>query len=97
MSINSLISYFFFDTQEVYIYLTAFHFTSAAMVYYLSMFYITFDKLLEVILNIRLPVYWNVEKAKVLLLVTWVAGTLFGFSIGNLMEFNIHQDTDRAE
>ena len=74
--------FFFTEMLSVYTYLTAFHFTSAAMIYYLSMFYITTDKLLEVILNIRLPVYWNIEKAKVLLLVTWIAGGLFGLFLG---------------
>ena len=73
--------FYFTDMTSVYTYLTAFHFTSAALVYYLSMFYITTDKLLEVLLNIRLPVYWNIEKAKVLLVVTWIAGGLFGFSV----------------
>ena len=77
------IEYIFYFTNEVivYMYLTSFHFSATALIYYLSMFYITADKLLEVTLNIRLPVYWNIEKAKVLLQFTWVAGGLFGISV----------------
>ena len=73
--------FYFTDVMAVYVYLAAFHFSAAAFIYYLSMFYITGDKLLEVILNIRLPVYWNVEKAKVLLLFTWICGGVFGISL----------------
>lgn len=58
--------FFFADVMVVYVYMAAFHFPAAALIYYLSMIYITADKLLEVTLNIRLPVYWNTEKAKVL-------------------------------
>lgn len=65
--------------MDVYVYMAAFHFPSAALIYYLSMFYITTDKLLEVILNIWLPVYWNVEK---LVLITWTVGVVFGVCVG---------------
>ena len=61
-------------------YILAFHYAAIALVYYLSMYFITIDKLLEVLLNIRLPVYWNIEKAKKLILATWLIGFLFGIS-----------------
>ena len=38
------------------------------------MIYITLDRLLGITLNIRYPVYWNENKAKYLLIGTWVLG-----------------------
>ena len=42
--------------------------------YYMSMAYITLDKALEILLNIKYPVYWNEQKAKRLVYTTWVVG-----------------------
>jgi hypothetical protein len=39
--------------------------------YMFSMFYITGDRLLHVILNVKYPVYWSVGKTKRLLICTW--------------------------
>jgi hypothetical protein len=55
--------------------------TGLVLIYYLNMFYITIDKLMEILLNIRYPVYWNEQKAKILLVVTWLVGILFSLSM----------------
>ena len=41
------------------------------VIYYLIIIYLTTDKLLEIKLNIRHPVYWNQKKATYLLVSTW--------------------------
>ena len=55
--------------------------TGICIIYYLNMFYITIDKLMEILLNIRYPIYWNEEKAKTLLMVTWFLGIIFSLSM----------------
>ena len=42
-----------------------------SLVFYFDMVYITLDKLLEILLNIKYPLYWNKRRTKILLLVTW--------------------------
>ena len=65
----------------MYDYTTAFHFGALGTIYYISMFFITLHKLAEVTLNIRLPVYWNTQRAKLLVTITWLLGATFGVSI----------------
>ena len=50
-------------------------FTGISVVYYLDMIYITVDRMMDIVLNIRYPVYWNERKTKVLMFSTWVIGT----------------------
>ena len=40
--------------------------------YYISMMFITMDRLLGVLLNIKYPIYWSKRKTKYLLLTTWI-------------------------
>ena len=49
--------------------------------YMFSMFYITGDRLLHIILNVRYPVYWSVGKTKTLLICTWVFGLIISTSL----------------
>ena len=46
------------------------------LIYYASMFYITIDRLLGVLLNLRYRVYCDSTKCKYLLLLTWTIGFL---------------------
>jgi hypothetical protein len=46
--------------------------TLISITYYLSMVYITIDKLLDIFLNIKYAVYWNTIRAKYLIQFTWV-------------------------
>ena len=48
--------------------------TGIVLIYHFNMIYITVNKLIEILLHIRYPVYWNERKAKYLLIVTWVIG-----------------------
>ena len=40
-------------------------------VYFITMIYITLDRLFDILLNIKYPVYWNERRAIVLVLATW--------------------------
>ena len=51
--------------------------TCFAGVVYMSYLYITLNRFLEVVLNLRYPIYWNEHKAKVLIFVTWIVCLLF--------------------
>ena len=44
------------------------------LVYFLLMCSITFDRLLEILLHLKYPNYWNELKAKSLMKVVWIAG-----------------------
>jgi hypothetical protein len=55
--------------------------TMFLFVYYMSMVYITIDKFLEILLNIKYPIYCNTTKTKYLLTVTWVLGFFFCISL----------------
>eukprot|EP00111_Clytia_hemisphaerica_P024689 TCONS_00072753-protein len=58
-----------------------FEFTGTAFIFHLSMIFITLDRLLELVLNIRYPVYWDEDKTKTLLIGTWILGTCISISI----------------
>ena len=44
---------------EVQVYVKIVMFSGISIVYYLDMIYLTVDKLLEIILNIKYPLYWS--------------------------------------
>lgn len=48
--------------------------TGFSFVFYMNMIYITVDRLLDILLNLRYPVYWDEYKAITLLKVTWFMG-----------------------
>ena len=47
------------------------------LIYYLNMSYLTINKLLEIILNIRYPIFINEVRIKILLKCTWLFGLTF--------------------
>lgn len=67
--------------QNLNKYLVIMNFTGIAFVFHASMIFITFDRLLELLLNIRYPVYWNEEKTKLLLLCTWLFGACISITV----------------
>ena len=77
--IGMLIEYY--SDKKISFYISTFYETGLVLIYYLNMFYITVDKLIEIFLNIRYAVYWNEQKAKILLKVTWLTGILFTLSM----------------
>ena len=60
--------------EEIRYYILVVSFTGISIVYYFDMIYLTFDKLMDIVLNIKYPVYWNESKTKYLLIMTWVIG-----------------------
>ena len=62
--------------DEVFHYVLIIQFTGVSLVFYLDMIYLTLDRLFEIVLNIKYPVYWSEEKARNLLIVTWVVSGL---------------------
>lgn len=62
-------------TQITY-YIILVQFTGAAIVFHFSMIFITVDRLLEILLNIKYPIYWNEDKAKRLLIALWVVSLI---------------------
>lgn len=66
------------------------NFTGIAFVFHVSMIFITFDRLLELLLHIRYPVFWNEEKTKYLLLATWIFGACISIVVcclADLLDF----------
>lgn len=62
-------------------YLIIMNFTGIAFVFHVSMIFITFDRLLELLLNIKYPVYWNEDKTKCLLFCTWMFGACLSIAV----------------
>ena len=62
-------------------------FTGISVVYYLDMVYFTLDRLLDVLLNIKYPLYWNEAKAKRLVQGTWLFGIVLSIIISLLHYF----------
>lgn len=57
--------------ESILDYVVIFSFTGISVVYYFVMFFLTFDRLMDIILNIRYPIFWSERKTKILLVVTW--------------------------
>jgi hypothetical protein len=62
----------YFSHPTAFVYTHIFSVSGVFYNYMLSMFYITGDRLLHIILNLRYPVYWSIGKTKRLLICTWV-------------------------
>ena len=60
-----------------------FHITTYVIfcAYYMQMIYITLDRLLVVLLNLRYPLYWNEMKSRKLLAATWLVAIVTSVSI----------------
>ena len=55
-------------------YLLMVSFIGISIVYYLDMMYLTMDRLLNILLSLKYPQYWNETRAKYLLITTWLVG-----------------------
>jgi hypothetical protein len=62
-------------------YLLIIMFTGISFVFYMDMIFITLDRLLNILLNVRYRIYCNHTKAKYLLLVTWLLGIVICLSV----------------
>lgn len=56
-------------------------FTGVSFVFYMDMIFLTLDRLLNIILNFKYPIYCNESIAKYLLFVTWIIGAMISLSV----------------
>lgn len=71
---NVVKSYFF---TVVEIYLAIFMYTGISIIFYLGMFYITLDRLVNIVLGIQYRRLCTERKAKLLLAITWLIGGFY--------------------
>ena len=69
---NEVSAYF----EEIRHYLLIINFTGVWSVIYLSMVGITADRLLNILLHLRYPIYFNISKSKRLATFTWIIGII---------------------
>lgn len=62
--------------------------TGLILIYYLTMFYILIDKVLEVFLNIKYPITWTLSRAKYLVLGTGLSGIVMAIGFVLAYYFN---------
>lgn len=63
-------------------------FCGISFVYYVDMIYITVDRLMEIFLNIRYPVFWDETKTKILTGITWFIGLITFIVVSLLKHYN---------
>ena len=61
--------------------------TGICPVYYFNMFYLTLDRLLNVLWNVKYKVHWDETKAMILLEATWISGIITCISISLVYRF----------
>ena len=64
------------NINEFQKYLDIINLAGNGTVYYLSISYVNLDRLFDILLNIRYPVYWSEQKAKYLITCTWSVGVI---------------------
>ena len=68
----SLKGYMLHEIEMFRHYILIVSFTGVSFVFYIDMIYLTLDRLMVIMLNLKYTKYWNEKKAKYLLLVTWI-------------------------
>ena len=63
--------------------------TTALFLYYMSMYFLTLDRLLAVCLNLKYPIYCTTAKVKSLLIATWLLGVAMGICCSTLSYYDI--------
>lgn len=63
-----------YDIQKILVIIKS---TGMVLVYILCITYITIDRLVYIVLNIKYSLYWNPNRAKKLLIGTWLLGLVF--------------------
>ena len=103
VNITGFISLFFYIetstiANEIYTYIRIIHATGLAFIYLMAITYITVDKWLEILLNIKYSLYVNERRVKYLLTATWLIGLLFstGLSVA-VGVFKIDYENIKAE
>lgn len=62
--------------RSIVTYISIIMFMGISFVFYMDMIYITLDRLLNILLNLRYRLYWGNRRAKLLLQGTWLVGCL---------------------
>lgn len=70
-------------------------FTGISFVFYWVMIFLTLDRLLDILLNIRYPIYWNETKTKNLLGGTWFLGVMLCVTV-SMLYYSIGFDWEDA-
>lgn len=70
----------------LYIHIDMFMFVFLSFGIYMNMFYIVIDKTMQVFLNLKYHLYWNIKKARRLEIFTWIGG--FGTTVGFCVSFH---------
>lgn len=73
--------------QDLQSYTKIIMFAGISLVYYFVMIYITLDRLLDILLNIKYPLYINIVKVKNLLRMTWFVALLVVVTVCFLQRF----------
>ena len=68
-------------------YIKVIQFSSAAMVYYFIMIYLTADRFFVVYLHLKYPLYWSKNKTRNLLAVTWVVFIILAIVLALLYKY----------
>ena len=98
----SQITFFYIETStianEIYTYIRIIHATGMAFIYLMAIIYITVDKWLEILLNIKYSLYVNERRVKYLLTATWLIGLLFNIGLSVAVGvFKIDYENIKAE
>ena len=64
--------------------------TFCSLLLYMNMLYIVIDKAMEVFWNIKYSLYWSVEKAKYLEIITWSVGLFICFGVTTAYNLGFH-------
>lgn len=70
-------------------------FTGVSFVFYCDMIYLTLDRLMNILLDIKYPLYWCETKAKYLLSGTWCAGLIMCATV-SVLRYSIGFDWEGA-
>ena len=70
-------------------YINVIQFSSASMVYYFTMIYMTSDRFFALYLNMKYPLYWSEKKTKRLLVVTWIVFILMAICLSFLYKYQL--------
>lgn len=71
--------------------------TGVTYINILAMIYLTGDRLLHIALNLKYYRYWNVEKTKILIAVTWVVNILLSVGFAILMYYKFDYMRNEAQ
>lgn len=88
LGIVSRILIVYLNYSRVSFWLLSIQYVNSALVYFLVMIFMTFDRFFEIYLNIRYPLYWCEKYTKILLTIVWLVASVLVFPILLYPSFN---------